>query len=70
MLYVFAIAVRTENPAFLMLRNCQGFGELFVAGPTEKTVLGHDYLPIENSSSEDASRTRTWRQSAPSPKTH
>jgi hypothetical protein len=42
--------VRADNPALLMLWNCQDFREFFVAGSTEKIVLGHDFLPAENSS--------------------
>ena len=57
-----------DNLALLMLRDCQDFRELFLAGPTEIIVLGHDYLPIENSARENPSRTRTWRQAAPSAK--
>src|SRR5216684_871446 len=41
LLHVFAFAVRTDNLALLMLRECQDFRELFLAGPTEIIVLGH-----------------------------
>ena len=34
----------------LMIRKCQEFREFVVAGPTEQIVLGHDFLPAENSS--------------------
>ena len=47
LLNVLAFAVRTDNPALLILRDCQDFRELFVAGPTKKIILGHDYLPAE-----------------------
>src|SRR5712664_3450947 len=55
LLYVLAFAVGADNLALLMLRDCQDFRELFLAGPTEIIVLGHDYLPIENSARENPS---------------
>src|SRR5437016_12695668 len=45
LLYVLTFAVRADNPALLMIRKCQGFRELFLAGPTEIIVLGHSSLP-------------------------
>src|SRR6266849_776740 len=50
LLYVLAFAVGADNPALLILRDCQDFQEFFVAGPTQESVLGHDSLPVENSS--------------------
>jgi hypothetical protein len=47
LLNVLAFAVRTDDPAVLVLRKCQGFREFFFAGATEKIVLGHDFLPVE-----------------------
>src|SRR6266852_9213710 len=45
LLNVLAFAVGADNPALLILRDCQDFREFFIAGPTEKTVLGHSSLP-------------------------
>jgi hypothetical protein len=50
LLYVFAFAVLADDPALLILRNSQDFREFFVAGTTEKSVLGHNFLPVETSS--------------------
>src|SRR6266852_7718805 len=50
LLYVLAFAVGADNLALPMLRDCQEFRELFLAGSTEIIVLGHDSLPVENSS--------------------
>src|SRR6266478_1289968 len=50
LLYVLALTVRTDDLALLILRDCQDFREFFVAGPTQESVLGHDFLPVENSS--------------------
>jgi len=42
---VLALAVGTDNPAFLILRKCHGFREFFIAGSTKEIVLGHDFPP-------------------------
>ena len=47
LLNVPAFAVRTDDPALLVLRKCQDFREFFFAGATEKIVSGHDFLPVE-----------------------
>ena len=47
LLNVPAFAVRTDDPALLVLRECQDFREFFFAGATEKIVSGHDFLPVE-----------------------
>ena len=47
LLNVLAFAVRTDDPALLVLRKCQDFREFFFAGATEKIVSGHDFLPVE-----------------------
>jgi mono/diheme cytochrome c family protein len=57
--------MRAHNPALLVFRKCQDFQKLFVAGPTEKIVLGHDFLPVENSGSENPILPSCWRQLAP-----
>ena len=47
LLNVPAFAVRTDDPALVVLRKCQDFREFFFAGATEKIVSGHDFLPVE-----------------------
>ena len=47
LLNVLAFAVRTGDPALLVLRKCQDFREFFFAGTTEKLVPGHEFLPVE-----------------------
>ena len=47
LLNVPAFAVRTDDPALLVLRKCQDFREFFFAGATKKLIPGHDFLPVE-----------------------
>src|SRR5260370_34990729 len=59
----------TGDLALLVLGDCQDFRELFLAGSTQKTVLGHDHLPVESVVDGNPSRPSCWRQLPPSPKT-
>src|SRR5713101_9909379 len=61
--YLMTAAVRTGNPAFLMVCERQKLRECFLAGTAEELVVGHGDLPRLGGSKTDASgcpESRIW----------